>query len=354
MGWVEILGWEADANPAVGECVERIMVALRRACDLTSQLLGYSRVGKRAAERVDLHELVNEVAGMLRRSIDKRIGLVLDLRASIPYTVGDPTQLGNAVLNLALNARDAMPEGRTLTIATELRRVDRAQSVDGPHPIAAGEYVELTVSDTGIGMDAETQRRMFDPFFTTKEEGRGTGLGLAAVYGTVKHHGGSIMASSSPGRGTAICILLPVADSSSETTAEVTPSVELVFPSLRVLLVDDEELVREATSRLLRHLGCEVTTFDSGFDAIEYYRHAWQSVDVVVLDMVMPLLDGKATFLALRQINPRAEVILASGFSVDGVAQSLLSEGAKAFLQKPFTLATLAGTLSRVVAPSRP
>jgi CheY-like chemotaxis protein len=136
-------------------------------------------------------------------------------------------------------------------------------------------------------------------------------------------------------------------------TAESAPSVELLFPTLRVLLIDDEELVREATTRLLRHLGCEVTAFDSGFDAIEHYRRAWQSVDLVVLDMVMPLLDGKATFLALRQINPRVDVILASGFSVDGAAQSLLAEGAKAFLQKPFTLSTLAETLSGVVTPSR-
>jgi two-component system cell cycle sensor histidine kinase/response regulator CckA len=350
MGWVEILGWEARTNPAVGECVDRIMVALRRSCDLTSQLLGYSRAGKRAAERVDLHETVHEVVGMLKRCIDKRVTLVVELRASVSWTVGDPTQLGNAVLNLALNARDAMPEGGTLTIATELRPIDKASTGSGHTQVSPGDYIELTVSDTGTGMDTETQRRMFEPFFTTKDEGRGTGLGLAAVHGSVKQHGGFITVKSAPGCGTSIRVLLPAIPPSAAVGPEAAPSLEPKFPSLRVLLVDDEDLVREATSRLLRRLGCQVVAFENAFDAIQHYRDTWQSVDVVVLDMVMPMLDGKAAFQALRQLNPAAAIVLASGFSVDGVAQALLEQGAKAFLQKPFSLATLAATLSRVVA----
>jgi len=347
MGWTDVLGREVEGRPQLVECTDRIMVAVRRACDLTSQLLAYSRKGKYVTRSVDLHELVHEVVAILRRSLDKRIEIRLDLAAEAPFTMGDPTQLGNAMLNLALNARDAMPDGGTLRFATRQTVIgEEGLAATGVPDLEAGTFVELTVSDTGTGMDTETQRHMFEPFFTTKEEGRGTGLGLAAVYGTVKNHRGTIGISSALGRGTAVRICLPITRPDVREPVAPRPTTSLMIESPRVLLVDDEDLVRDIMTRFLHHLGCRVTSFNNGFDAVEHYRVNAASIDVVILDMVMPLLDGKSTFHALRRINPEVRIILASGYSVDGDAQTLIEAGAAAFLQKPFRLATLAEALA--------
>ena len=313
MGWVEILGNEVSNNPTVSECADRILLASRRAGDLTSQLLAYSRKGKYVNQPVDLHDLIQEVTAILRRSVDKRITLHVDLHATAFHTLGDSTQLGNAFLNLALNARDAMPSGGTLSIKTAVFVMDSVLAAEAPYPVSPGEYVELTVTDTGTGMDAETQRRMFEPFFTTKEEGRGIGMGLAAVYGTVKNHHGIISSKSVLGQGTSIRILLPVTHSGCDEAVAARESKTWAIEACNVILVDDEEPVREVTARLLSRLGCKVTAFENGFDAIEHYKTQWRDVDVVVLDMMMPLLDGKSVFYAIRQINPQVQVIFGVG-----------------------------------------
>ncbi|HEX2661153.1 MAG TPA: PAS domain S-box protein [Polyangia bacterium] len=348
MGYADVLAGELESNPDLAACTTAIMTAVRRSCDLTSQLLAYSRKGKYVTSPVDLHDLVHEVVSILERSLDKRIVIRLDLAAPVPRTMGDPTQLGNALLNLALNARDAMPDGGTLTFATRAVVINQREAAAHQHEIDAGAFVKLTVSDTGTGMDEETQRHLFEPFFTTKEEGRGTGLGLAAVYGTVKSHRGTISVASTVGFGTSVRICLPVTHLAESDLATPVPVRSAPVPPLNVLLVDDEALVREITERLLRHMACGVAAFGNGFDAIEHYRAHWQTIDLVILDMVMPLMDGKSTYYALRRINPDVRVILASGYSVDGEAQALLNEGVAAFLQKPFRSTTLADTLARV------
>ncbi len=348
MGWTEILRRELDNPTTVGECAEHIMTALRRASDLTSQLLAYARKGKYVTKTVDTHDVVREVIGILQHRIDKRISIETELRAQVSTTKGDPTQLGNAVLNLGINACDAMPNGGSLTFATRVIKLDATEVAGSPYEVDPGEFVELTVSDTGTGIDERTQQHMFEPFFTTKAEGRGTGMGLAAVYGTVKSHRGMIFVSSSIGLGTSIRMRLPVTRAPPEGKASEASSRELGATRLRVLLVDDEAVVRDVTTRLLVRLGCQVTSFDNGFDAIKHYREAWQSVDVVMLDMVMPLLDGKATYQAIRAVNPAVSVILVSGYSVDGDAESLLAEGATDFVQKPFRLSNLEAALDGV------
>jgi two-component system, cell cycle sensor histidine kinase and response regulator CckA len=351
MGWTEILGLEAPPNPTFTECITRIMQASRRASDLTAQLLAYSRKGKLITRPVDLHVIVREAVAILERSIDKRIAVVLDLAAPQCETIGDATQLGNAILNLALNARDAMPEGGELTIATRTVHLDANQLRDCPHEVTPGEFIELSVCDTGTGISEEVQRRMFEPFFTTKEEGRGTGMGLAAVYGTVSNHRGTIDVMSSIGRGTQVRIHLPLGLAASDESAQDFRAVAASVGPLSVMVVDDEDSVRELTKRLLIHLGCQVTVLHDGFQAVEHYRQAWRSVDAVLLDMAMPVLDGKSTFYALRRINPAVRVILMSGYSVDGAAQGLLDEGALAFIRKPFTLEMVTEALSRVPTP---
>jgi two-component system, cell cycle sensor histidine kinase and response regulator CckA len=358
MGWTEILSLEAAANPGLVECAQRIMQAAKRARDLTAQLLAYSRKGRYVTKTVNLHEIVEEAVAMLRRSLDKRITVAVALDAPRFHTVGDPTQLSNAVLNLGLNARDAMPNGGLLSFTTKTAMVSAAEASASSEEISAGELIELSVKDTGIGMDANTQRRMFEPFFTTKGEGRGTGMGLAAVYGTVKNHRGSIVVDSSIGVGTEIRIRLPIMVAApneepvtSEPVVQRVAGLATALP-LRVMVVDDEAPVREVATRMLRRLGCAVTSFASGFDAIDHYSQSASSVDVVILDMIMPMLDGKSTFQALRKLNPEVVVLLVSGYSLEGAAQSLLDQGAAGFLQKPFTLDALREALDSLVEPS--
>jgi len=351
MGWAEILKLETEGDARLGEVVDRIIVASKRARDVVTQLLAYSRKGKLIVRDVDLHAVVEEAVATLRRGLDPRIRIVLDLQAAQPRVAGDPTQLSSAVLNLGLNARDAMPEGGTLTFAT--RCVTSAgEQADLADEACPGRCVELTVSDTGTGMDARTQQRIFEPFFTTKGEGRGTGMGLAAVYATVKNHRGSIAVTSTPGAGTEVRLRLPgpgaLAEGAASAGGRPRTGTSVAGRSMSLMLVDDEGPVREVTTRLLRRLGCQVTAFASGFDAIEYYTLAWRSIDAVILDMVMPMLDGKSTLHALRKINPKVAVVLVSGYSVEGAAQTLFDEGAAAFLQKPFTLTELAAALARL------
>ncbi|MBN2192176.1 MAG: PAS domain S-box protein [Polyangiaceae bacterium] len=352
MGWAEVLTWETEGLPTLRECADRIMLAAERARGLTSQLLAYSRKGPHIARDVDLHGLVHETVSMLQRSIDKRVHLNLDLGATDAVVQGDPTQLANAILNVALNARDAMPEGGVLTFCTRLvpgKDVPGFQDLDPPLP---AEFVELAVMDTGLGMDEAAMSHLFEPFFTTKQEGQGTGLGMAATYGAIRSHRGAISVESAPGRGTRILIYLPHLDGGTER-AVATPAVEPQTPvSLRVMVIDDEEAVREVSARFLKRLECDVTCFANGFDAIEHFSRARREVDVVLLDLVMPWLDGKSVFFALRRIDPAVPIILVSGFSRDETAQSLIDEGASDFIAKPFTLLTLSEALSRI-RPSR-
>jgi CheY-like chemotaxis protein len=218
--------------------------------------------------------------------------------------------------------------------------------VPSDQPIRATDYVRLRVVDDGVGIAPEVRAHLFEPFFTTKEESRGTGMGLAAVYGTVKNHRGMIAIASTLGRGTTVRICLPLTRAEVDQPGAPPPATAPAMASMRVMLVDDEDLVRDIMARLLRQLGCDVVSFGNGFDAVEHYRATWREVDLVVLDMVMPLLDGKGTYYALRRINPQVRVILASGYSIDGEAQALLDEGVAAFLQKPFRLATLADAIA--------
>jgi len=210
VGYADLVRAETEDGTDLANSVDRILVAARRAADLTGQLLAFARRGKYESAAVDVHELVEEVVSLLRHSVDKRISIEQNLAAQPSYTLGDATQLQNAILNLAINARDAMPVGGTLTITTRLYDLDDDDEHSSPEGVPPGRYVQLEVADTGTGMDDDTRRRIFEPFFTTKPKGKGTGMGLAAVYGTVKSHGGTIGVSSEPGRGSVFRILLPL------------------------------------------------------------------------------------------------------------------------------------------------
>ncbi len=319
-----------------------ILRAGERAADLTAQLLAFSRKGKFRVVEVDVHKTIAEVVSMLERSIDKRITTSQDLAADSSITMGDPTQLQNALLNLALNARDALPEGGKITMATEVITADQDFIREHPHNVAPGRYLAVKVSDTGIGMSPETQRHIFEPFFTTKDTGAGTGMGLAAVYGTIHNHNGTIEVQSRLGKGTTVTIFLPLVDNTETSTTDPGAETTVDGGAARILLVDDEQSIRHSCSTMLRHIGYHVVTHKDGAAATAYYREAWQQIDLVLLDMVMPEMNGRDAFLAMKKVNPNVKALLLSGFGLDSRIQEVLDKGVLGFLQKPFRMSRLA------------
>jgi signal transduction histidine kinase len=318
--------------------VDNVLLAVTRSASLTAQLLAFSRRGQFRSEPVDLHRVISEVVAMLSHSIEKNIQMTTRTDATRAVTAGDPSQLQNAVLNLALNARDAMPQGGHLRFTT--RNITLAEpATSGPAQGApAGQYIELCVADDGLGMDEATQQRLFEPFFTTKALGKGTGLGLAAVYGTVKTHRGWASVSSREGEGTSISLYLPVGAAAPTPRTPPRPLAALQGP-VRILLVDDDAHVREATQRLLQLLGCEVTVCSDGARALEFYTAFCRSIDLVILDLMMPVKDGADTVVGMRAIHPSGKILLASGYSQERAAQAIAS--VDGFIHKPYSQAQL-------------
>jgi CheY-like chemotaxis protein len=278
---------------------------------------------------------------MLSRSIDKRIELRLRLDAEAPFTIGDPSMLQSALLNLGINARDAMPEGGLIEIETEDVELDEVACRLEITRVEPGAFVVVRIRDTGIGMSPSVLKRIFEPFFTTKEEGKGTGMGLPAVYGAVRVHRGAIRVRSTLGQGTTFEVLLPAHDATtSERKSDHPPP-----PSrgrARILLVDDEPVVRDVGAQMLESLGYTVVCCQDGAEAVALYEDRFSEIDLVVMDMVMPRMNGRDAFRRMKLANPRVRALLCSGFSMDGAAQAMLDEGMLGFLDKPFDLSTLA------------
>jgi len=349
-GYAELLNDRIN-DPVLKRYIESVLVASRRSADLTRQLLAFARKGQYQSLVVDVHDIIHEVVEVLERSIDKRIHIKQHLDASPPTVRGDPSQLQNALLNLALNARDAMPSGGDLTFTTDIRQMSEQDCRNLPYEISPGSYLQILVKDTGVGMDSEVQQHLFEPFFTTKKQGKGTGMGLAAVYGTVKNHRGAINVFSQTGKGTSIEILLPLCEAAA-TGDEADASHEPEQRSARVLLVDDEQMVREMAAEMLRALGHQVATCSDGIEAVEYYREHWKQTDLVILDMVMPGRSGHDTFLDMRRVNPGIKALLSSGYSLDSEAQKILNQGVLGFVQKPYSMKQLSAKVSDALTPS--
>ncbi len=312
--------------------------------DLTKQLLGFARGGQYDVKPSDLNEIVEKSSQMFGRT-KKEITIYTKLQENISTVEVDQGQIEQVLLNLYVNAWQAMPAGGELYLRTENVVLDK--SYLKPYGLQAGKYVKMSVSDTGVGMDKATTGRIFNPFFTTKEMGRGTGLGLATVYGVIKNHSGIIDVRSEKGRGSTFTIYLPA--SQKTPIKEKIAIGEIKRGSETILFVDDEEMIIEVGQELLMTLGYEVLIARGGKEALEIYKNEPGSIDLIILDIVMPDLGGGETYDKLKEINPGVKVLLSSGYSIKGNAKEIMDRGCNGFIQKPFKLKDLSQKLREVL-----
>lgn len=346
MGYADLLLLKLEA-PELRTLAEGVKSAASRAAELTSQLLAFARKGHFQKIPLDVDRIIVETGDLLRQTVDRRIRIETRCGAQGTRTIGDPSQIHNALLNLGLNARDAMPEGGTLRISSRPIVLEEAQA--HTRGVAPGRYLQVEVADTGTGMPQDILARIFEPFFTTKPVGQGTGLGLASVHGTVVSMGGAIEVKSEEGRGTTFTLLFP----GTEDLADPAPREALrsVGPGrkIRILLVDDEEVILVTCKAMLEQMGYDVSAYTDPLAAVAFHAANYEAIDLVILDLVMPGMGGREALAAIRRVDPRARVVISSGYSLDE-HHPALGEGVAAFLQKPFNMSDLAERVAEAVA----
>ncbi len=350
IGYSELARAQLPASSAVGGFIDEAVEGARRAAELTQQMLAYSGKGKLMVEPVQLSVLVTEITRLLEVSISKKCVMRFDLMEDLPACMVDATQIRQVVMNLIINASDAIGErSGVISVTTGAAWCDQKYLAETfiNDPIPEGLYVHLEVSDTGVGMTAETQARIFDPFFTTKFTGRG--LGLAAVLGIVRGHNGAMRVYSEVGNGTTFKVLLPAVPNAE--TVQPASTAEQAHWTGRgsVLVVDDEESIRALTQQMLQQMGFDVTTASNGREGVDVFRDMAASNPLVLLDLTMPQLDGTAAFAQLRQIRPDVRVILMSGYGEQTIDTKFAGKGLAGFLQKPFRLSELRELVSSIV-----
>ncbi len=344
MGSAELLRFKTKNNPDLTKHIELILKSSDRAAELIKKLLAFARRGIEIEVVIDLHELIKESIVLLERSIDRKINIQSILNAKSQMIKGDPVLIQNVILNLGLNARDAMSDGGTLTVSTSNIDVDEKFALNRNGVITPGKYIQLSMEDTGIGMNIELRSRIFEPFFTTKPEGKGTGLGMAVVYGTVKEHRGFIEVYSESGSGTNVTIFIPVVENDKIGRSSKTNGP--VWGKGCVLVVDDEDIVRTIAGSLLESLGYKCLLAENGLKAIDIYMQKKNEIDIVLLDIIMPGISGIETSERLKEINGKVKIIFSSGFRRDEIVMGLMKNVNKRFIQKPYHLVEL----SRVIA----
>jgi signal transduction histidine kinase len=353
LGYTWLLKQNAAPDGDVYHAAVVIENAAERAAELTRQLLGFARQGKHQEVPVDLNALVAEVTELLGRTFDKSVAVHVAPPRHELRVLGDPGQLHQVLLNLAINARDAMPGGGDLYFETAVVEGARVPRTAHPH-LGRGPHARLEVRDSGCGIPQSDQRRIFEPFFTTKEQGKGSGMGLAMVYGIVQAHRGAIEVESRPGAGSTFRAWLPLIeglklDPAVHRRGTSTPAVEPVRGQGLVLVVDDEELVRGMARELLVSLGYEVALARNGLEGIERFLEHRTRVRLVLLDLVMPRMGGRECLRALKRIDPNVRVLLSSGWQREGLLQGALEDGALGFLSKPYSLVTLSQAVARAI-----
>jgi len=347
VGGAELLESFISENSEAMKYYGIIRNAARQAAELTSNLLSFSRKQIRSMGPVSFHECVHRTVSILKSTIDRRIKIEMNLEAQPDIVNGDSAQLQSALLNLGINASHAMKEGGTLYILTANVELDRMYCDSCPFELKPGNYLYIEVRDEGEGIDPKFLPYIFDPFFTTKEKGRGTGMGLSAVYGTVQEHKGTITAYSEPGNGTSFHIQLPLSESAAP---EVRESEVPVKGEGHILLIDDEEVIRSTGRSMLERLGYTVTAADSPLEALGEFQKDTGRYDLVIIDMIMPVMNGKEFFYRLRDMDPHVRAIVASGFLKEDDIKEMKTDGLLGFIQKPFRLTDLSHAVHDALA----
>ena len=344
-GYTSIMLLEVDAAHPYYEQLKAVQALVQSGAGLTKQLLGFARAGRYEVKPTDINDLISTSVNLFGRT-KKEIRIFEKYADHVRSVEVDRGQIEQVLLNLFVNAWQAMPGGGSLYLETENVVFDKTTA--DLYNLVPGHYVKVAVTDTGTGMDEKTRQRIFDPFFTTKEMGRGTGLGLASAYGIVKGHGGMITVYSEKGQGTTFHIYLPA--SLKKTEAEVLRDTTIMGGRETILLIDDEEVIADVTSRLLSELGYTILIAESGEKAVEIYKKDHDNIQLVILDMIMPGMSGAETFDQLKAIDPSVRTILSSGYSIDGKAQAIMQKGVRLFLQKPYRLHDLASKIREALS----
>jgi two-component system, cell cycle sensor histidine kinase and response regulator CckA len=344
IGYTALMLMETDKSHPFYKKLKIIEQLVGSGTELTKQLLGFARCGKYEVRPVNVNDLIINTSDVFGRT-KKEITIHKKLQEDLHTAEADSGQIERVLMNLFVNAWQAMPSGGNLLLETQNVILDEQQC--RAYDAKPGPYIKISVTDTGVGMDAETQKRIFEPFFTTKGVGKGTGLGLASAYGIIKNHGGFINVYSEKGHGTTFTLYLPV---SMGKAAETKPPEDVLLTGEEtILVVDDEKVNIEMIKELLEKLGYKVLKAQSGKKAIELYRKHSKDIQLVMLDMIMPEMNGKETFIKLIEIDKNVCVLLASGYSINGEAKTIIDLGCKGFIQKPFRIEELSQKIREVL-----
>jgi len=344
-GRTSLMLLETDPIHPQFEHLKEIENYIKKAAKLTKQLLGFVRGGKYVVKPTDLNDLIEKSSQMFGRT-KKEITIYKKYRDQIWTVEIDRSQIEQVLLNIFVNAWQAMPAGGDLYIQTKNEMLD--ENLAGAYGVRPGKYVAISITDTGIGMDGKTLKRVFDPFFTTKDKERGTGLGLASAYGIIQNHDGMIIVESEKGRGATFHIYLPATE--KFVIDDQKDDQKILVGTETILLVDDEEMIIDVGAQVLKKLGYEVLTARDGKEAIEVYQQNRQKVAMIILDLIMPEMGGGETYDRLKEIDPNVKVLLSSGYSLDGQATEILNRGCNGFLQKPFSMRDLSQKLREIIA----
>ncbi len=348
VGNAELAQMDLPPGSSIRRYLDGILKASHRAAELCEQMLAYSGGGKRLHESFDLNELIESTRDLIHTSLARNASLAVNLARDLPPVLGDATQLRQVVMNLIINASEALKDNQgIITVSTGV--MDFQPTPSSPanpldEQVQPGRYVYFLVNDNGVGMTREVQERIFDPFFTTKFTGRG--LGLAAVLGIINSHGGAIRIYSEPGVGTSIRVLLPFQGQSG-----LQEAVQCEAPAVSgtVLIIDDEQVVQQTATETLRRLGFQVLNASDGLEGLELFKSHQEQITLVLLDLTMPNLGGEETYTHIRKIDSQKPVIITSGFSEQDILQKFVGRGIAGFLQKPISPARLMSLVKQVL-----
>ena len=332
-----------DWNPKSLELIDIINQASSRATELIAQLLLFSRKSDNMSTSISIHSLIDDVTLLLKRSLDKKINLNILKNANLETVLGDKSQIQNSIMNICINASHAMPNGGDIFITSTNVVLDEVFCNVSQFDITPGEYIEIELKDTGTGISADNIAKIFNPFFTTKEQGKGTGLGLSSVYGIVKNHNGAINVYSEMGIGTVFEIYLPL----TAVEVEDDKDISVVKGEGLILVVDDEELIRMTIEGMLEALGYDVIMAKNGKEGVDKYIEHQESIDMVIVDMIMPVMNGREAFEEIRKVNNDCKVILSSGFSKTEDVLEMKKQGLIDFIKKPYRYEDLSQVLAK-------